>query len=148
MPIFSIFSTDLTALLLCLLYCNLTQVGLETWWFWWAKKNLPRHPAFNAPWCSFAIVRFESRHHLPYGVAYHTIEWLARAFNSAFCGRSFSHKSLLLLSQTVRKRSGHLSYTSSTCWLFNIHFPDRSMAMGQPFSFPVSEQAVGLKGPL
>jgi len=44
---FAIFSTDLRALLLCLLRCNLTQVGFETCWFWSAKKNLPRHPTFN-----------------------------------------------------------------------------------------------------
>ena len=34
-------------LLLCLLHCNLTQVGFETCWVWSAKKNLPRHPTFN-----------------------------------------------------------------------------------------------------
>ena len=32
---------------LCLLHCNLTQVGLETCWFWSAKRDLPRHPTFN-----------------------------------------------------------------------------------------------------
>jgi len=47
---FAIFSTDLRALLLCLLHCNLTQVGLETCWFWSAKKHLPRHPTFNVKW--------------------------------------------------------------------------------------------------
>jgi len=50
---FAIFSTDLRALLLCLLHCNLTQVGFETCWFWSAKKiclviqPLSRWPAFR-----------------------------------------------------------------------------------------------------
>jgi len=35
---FAIFSTDLRALLLCLLHCNLTQVSFETCWFRSAKK--------------------------------------------------------------------------------------------------------------
>jgi len=36
-------------LLLLLLSMNFysTQVGFETHWFWWAKKNLPRHPPFK-----------------------------------------------------------------------------------------------------
>ena len=44
---FVIFSTDLRALLLRLMHCNLTRVGLETCWFWSAKKQLPRHPTVN-----------------------------------------------------------------------------------------------------
>jgi len=44
---FAMLSKDLMALLLCPLHCNLTQVGLETCWFWSAKTNLPRHLTFK-----------------------------------------------------------------------------------------------------
>ena len=54
---FAIFSTDLRGLLLCLLHCNLTQVGFETCWLWSAKKNLPRHPTFKRK--NWALLSFK-----------------------------------------------------------------------------------------